>query len=97
MPKKRTAAAGRRGPDTLATISLSSNLVPYTCGETAFELEVANVRQLFQALAERYPDLQAHLENDLAVAIDGEIYQDALLQPIRSKSEVFVFPKIAGG
>ena len=71
--------------------------MPYACGETRIELDVANVRQLFQVLGERYPDLQAHLDNDLAVAIDGEIYQDALLQPILSKSEVFVFPRIAGG
>jgi molybdopterin converting factor small subunit len=81
----------------LATISLSSSLTPYTRGETELELDVANVRQLFAALAERYPDLRAHLENDLAVAIDGEIFQDALLQPIPGGSEVFVFPKIAGG
>ncbi len=81
----------------MATISLSSNLIPYTCGDTGFELEVANVRQLFAALGERYPGLQTHLDNDIAVAIDGEIYQDALLQPILSNSEVFLFPKVAGG
>ena len=81
----------------MARISLSTNLTPYTGGETQLELEVANVRQLFQALGERYPDLRPHLEADLAVAIDGEVYQDALLQPIVSVSEVFLFPKIAGG
>jgi molybdopterin synthase sulfur carrier subunit len=81
----------------LARVSLSSNLAPYTGGETQLELEVANVRQLFQALGERHPDLRPHLETDLAVAIDGEVYQDALLQPIASDSQVFLFPKIAGG
>jgi molybdopterin converting factor small subunit len=81
----------------LARISLSSNLAPYTGGQTLFELEVANVRQLFAALGERHPELQPHLETDLAVAIDGEVYQDALLAPIAGDSEVFLFPKIAGG
>lgn len=71
--------------------------MPYTRGEAAFELEVKNVRQLFAALGERYPDLRAHLDNELAVAIDGEIYQDALLQPISGNSQVLLFPKIAGG
>jgi molybdopterin converting factor small subunit len=71
--------------------------MPYTGGETQFDLDVANVRQLFQALGERYPELQPHLEGDLAVAIDGEIYQDALLQPIVRDSEVLLFPRIAGG
>ena len=81
----------------MARISLSSSLAPYTGGETELELAVSNVRQLFQALDERFPDLRQQLETDLAVAIDGEIYQDALLQAIASESEVFLFPKIAGG
>ena len=81
----------------MARISLSSSLAPYTGGETELELAVSNVRQLFQALGERFPDLRQQLETDLAVAIDGEIYQDALLQAIASESEVFLFPKIAGG
>jgi len=76
---------------------MSSSLTPYTGGESRIELAVGNVRQLFAALGERYPDLRGQLETDLAVAIDGEIYQDALLQPIRSESEVFLFPRIAGG
>ena len=76
---------------------LSTSLTPCTGGETALELNVANVAQLFQALGERYPRLRQQLATDLAVAIDGEIYQDALLQAIASDSEVFLFPKIAGG
>jgi len=81
----------------MVRISFSSALKAYTGGDVELELDIANVRQLFQALGERYPDLQPQLETDVAVAIDGEIYQDALLQPILSDSEVFVFPKIAGG
>ena len=61
------------------------------------ELDVANVRQMFAALAERYPELRDHLENEVAVAIDGEVYQDALLQAIGEESEVVLVPKIAGG
>ena len=33
----------------------------------------------------------------VAVAIDGQIYQDSLLEPIGTDSEVFVLPQIAGG
>ena len=81
----------------MARISLSSSLTPFSGGESQLELEVANVRQLFAALGERYAELRPYLEADLAVAIDGEIYQDALLQPIAGDSEVFLFPRIAGG
>ncbi len=81
----------------MARITLSSSLAPFTDGVLELELEVANVRQLFQALGERYPELRAQLEAGLAVAIDGEIYQDALLQPISRDSEVILITKIAGG
>jgi len=41
--------------------------------------------------------MQPHLEEGVAVAIDGQIYQDALFQPIGPNSEVFLLPQIAGG
>ena len=56
----------------MARVSLSSNLAPYTGGETKLVLEIANVRQLFQALGERYPDLRPQLETDLAVGEGDE-------------------------
>jgi molybdopterin converting factor small subunit len=81
----------------VARIVLSSTFAPYTGGVQELELDVANVRQLFQVLAGRYPDLRDHLEAGIAVAIDDEIYQDALLQPIGRDSEVMLISKIAGG
>ncbi len=81
----------------MAKIALASHLLAYTGGESEVELDVANVRQMFAALAARYPDLRDHLENEVAVAIDGEVYQDALLQRIAKDSEVVLVPKIAGG
>lgn len=81
----------------MAKIVLSGNLAAYTGGETEVTLEVGNVRQLFAELARRYPNLPGNPEADFAVAIDGETYQDALLQPIGSDSEVFLFPRIEGG
>jgi len=81
----------------VARITLSSSLAPFTEGVLELELDVANVRQLFQTLGERYPELRSQLESGVAVAIDNEIYQDALLQPIARDSEVILIPKIAGG
>lgn len=69
----------------------------YTGGRTEFEVEAANVRQLIERLGASHPDLAPHLEHGIAVAIDGVIYQDALLQPIGSGSEVVVIERIAGG
>jgi len=33
----------------------------------------------------------------MAVAIDGEIYQDAYLAPLRPENEIYLIPKIGGG
>ena len=81
----------------MARVVLTGNLKHYTGGETELELDVASVRQLFRQLGERYPDLAPHLEEGLAVAIDGQIYQDAWLEPIPPDGEVHLLPQIAGG
>ena len=46
---------------------------------------------------ELHPAIARHLESGVAVAIDGQIFQDALLEPIAPDSEVFLLPQIAGG
>ena len=81
----------------MARVVLTGNLRKFTGGETEVELEAGNVRQLFRALGERYPDLKPHLDAGLAVAIDGQIYQDAWLEPIPPDAEVHLLPQIAGG
>jgi molybdopterin synthase sulfur carrier subunit len=81
----------------MAHVSLIGNLRQYTGGVTELEVEAANVRQLFARLSEKYPALAPHLESGSAVAIDGQIYQDALLEPIGPDSDVHVLPQIAGG
>jgi sulfur-carrier protein len=81
----------------MARVRLSSSLAPYTGGQGEFEVEAANVRQLLERLAATHPELAAHLEHGIAVAIDGVIYQDAWLQPIGDASEVVVIERIAGG
>ena len=81
----------------MAKILLPADLALHTGGQRELELDVRNVRQLFSALAKRFPELSDPLETDVAVAIDGELYQDALLQPIGANSEVILLPKLEGG
>ena len=81
----------------MARVSLIGNLSQFTGGVSELEVEAATVHQLFARLGERYPELARHLETGSAVAIDGQIYQDALLQPISRDSEVHILPQIAGG
>ncbi|MEZ5817087.1 MAG: MoaD/ThiS family protein [Hyphomicrobiaceae bacterium] len=81
----------------MAHITLMGNLRQYTGGVTELDLDASNIRQLFRKLGEKYPELAPHLEEGLAVAIDGQIYQDTLLEPIGPDSDVHVLPQIAGG
>ena len=81
----------------MARVVLIGNLAQLTGGVAEFQVSAASVKQLFEQLAELHPALGPHLEDGVAVAIDGQIYQDSLLEPIRADSEVFVLPQIAGG
>lgn len=81
----------------MAHVILIGALRQFTGGVAELEIEATSVRQLFARLAERFPDLSPHLEKGLAVAIEGQIYQDALLEPIGRDAEVHILPQIAGG
>ena len=82
----------------MARIILTSGLGnQYAGGQTEFEIEAANVRRRIAALEERFPGIGPELEREMAVAIDGEIYQDPFLETIAPKSEVYFLPRIGGG
>jgi molybdopterin converting factor small subunit len=81
----------------VAHVTLIGNLGQFTGGVTSLDVEAGNVSQLFRALGERFPELAPHLAEGLAVAIDGQIYQDDILVPIAADSEVHILPQIAGG
>ena len=81
----------------MAHVTLIGNLRQFTGGVTALDVDAASVRQLFARLGEKYPELAPHLEKGSAVAIDGQICQDALFQEIGPDSEVHILPQIAGG
>ena len=81
----------------MAHVTLIGNLHQFTGGAVECDVDATSVRQLFARLAEKFPALAPHLERGLAVAIDGQIYQDALLQEIGADSEVHILPQLAGG
>ena len=81
----------------MARVVLVGNLAQITGGVAEFDLSATSVKQLFQQLIALHPALGRHLEDGVAVAIDGQIYQDSLLEPSGPDSEVFLLPQIAGG
>ncbi len=63
----------------------------------SFPVEAANVMQLLKRLEETYPELAPVLGRGVAVAIDGRVYRDSLLQPVPDGAEVYLMPRVAGG
>ena len=61
------------------------------------EIEASTVRQLLLALVDQYPRMQDHLDEGVAVAVEGEIYRDNWDKVIPPGTEVFLMPRIQGG
>lgn len=65
--------------------------------ETELTIQAANVRALIQQLDRQFPGLGEKLQHGFAVAIDGEIFADPLLEELDEQSEVYFLPPIEGG
>ena len=81
----------------MARVVFTGSFRRYADGDAEAEVEAANVRDLLAKLGERYPALAPHLDEGIALAIDGEIHQDALFSRIGPDSDVHLMPRIAGG
>jgi sulfur-carrier protein len=77
--------------------SISSRVRDFTGGLDAFDVEARTIRALIRELDSRYPGLGELVEDNMAIAIDGEIFQDALGADLHANSEVVLIPKISGG
>ena len=69
----------------------------FTGGKTELEVEATTFRRLVLELDQKFPGLGKQVEDSMAVAIDGEIFQDAYAAQLRPGSEIVLIPKIAGG
>ncbi len=78
-------------------VVLTGNLKQLAGGTEELDLEASDIRQLLRVLGERFPKMRPQLEQGIAVAVDGQIYQDGWLEPIGPDSEVHLLPRIGGG
>jgi hypothetical protein len=69
----------------------------FTGGVTELEVEANTFRRMVLELDRRFPGLGRQIDESMAVAIDGEIFQDAYLAPLNPDSEICLIPKIGGG
>lgn len=80
----------------MARVAFSSDLQRLT-GEEGLDIAAGSYRELIDALLARYARLDRETLMGMAVAIDGEIVQDPLLEPLQEASEVHFLHRIAGG
>ncbi|HEY1447536.1 MAG TPA: MoaD/ThiS family protein [Caulobacteraceae bacterium] len=66
-------------------------------GLAQLDIEADNVRRLIEAIDRQYPGSADYIDKRMAIAVDGEIHQDAGAIPLTPASEVFLIPRIGGG
>lgn len=79
------------------TVSFMSSFRPALDGAESLDIEANTLRELMRRLLEQYPRLQHHLDEGIAIAINGEIYRDNWNVEIQDGSEVFLLSRIQGG
>ena len=80
----------------MARVVFPTHMLSHTGGEHETEVAARNFRELLDALDARWPGSRSVFMK-CAVAIDGQIHQDAFLEPVGPDSEVFFMQRIEGG
>ena len=80
----------------MAIVIFSSELQKFTREEQAV-VDALNYRDLVSTLEDRYPELGSDTLMKMAIAIDGEIIQDPLLERLAPDCEVHFLYRISGG
>ena len=79
------------------TVGFMSSFRPAFDGAKSLDIEATTLRELMRKLVERYPRIQGHLDEGIALAINGQIYRDNWDIKIQDGSEVYLLPRIQGG
>ena len=53
--------------------------------------------QMLRHLGQVCPELQTLLDKGITVSVNGQIYREALLQPLEPDDEIVLLPRMAGG
>ena len=78
-------------------LAMGGDVARYTGGRSEFDVAATTVGGMILELDARWPGLGDYVERRMAVAIDGEIFQDADGAMLGEASEVCLIPKIGGG
>ena len=60
-------------------------------------MEGETINDLLKALSEQYPGMAEAVRRGVSVTVNGEMYANAVMVPVRPDDEVFILPKLVGG
>ena len=78
-------------------LAMGGDVASFTGGASEFDVAALSVGAMIRELEQRWPGLGEYVERRMAIAIDGEIFQDADGATLGEASEVCLIPKIGGG
>jgi len=87
----------------MATVWIPVTLRHLTGGQDKIESSAGNIRQVIEELEASFPGIKARLSDGaalrpgVAVAVDGQVANLGLLQPVKPQSEVHFVMAIGGG
>ncbi len=81
----------------MARVVLHSDMTRHTDGAREVDVAATSYRELVAELCERYDGLTEEFVRKYAIAIDGMIVHEPLLEQFGANSELVFVSKIAGG
>ena len=87
----------------MPVVLIPSLLRPLTGGQRQVRVAGKTLGEVVNALEAGYPGLKERIcdgdqiQPSLSLAVDGEVTQIGLLQPVSDESEVQILPAISGG
>ncbi len=81
----------------MAQVQIWGSLRAAADGAETVEVDAASIGEMLKQLVATHPGLQPQIERGVSVSVDGLIFRDSWLAPIRPESEVVLLPKLAGG
>ena len=81
----------------MASVTIPSDLQRYTDGTAEVEVAALTYRELVDELSRKFPALTAEIIRKQAIAIDGMVIHEPLLETFRPDSELVLVARIAGG
>lgn len=81
----------------LVKVTFISSFRPALGGSEALEIEATSLRELMRIITATYPRMQRHIDEGIALAINGQIYRDNWDVEIPDGAEVYLMPRIQGG